>query len=249
MFDSDFFNGFPQQPSSFIDDAGNEASYEFPSFYEASRGMTGIFTCSWTKARALMPSARLLPVPAGLGKALLAVGAFEYLNPKGMAPYNEIMFGFPVAHIKAGLPVPRIGVFMGRLIVDQLENVQRGKHLWGMQKSMGEFDFRDEDDMRVCEVKRNGRMAIRFEAPKTGRSRKFKECRFLVTQKDDRLLRARSCMSGRKVDKNGRGALTFGADPFSVELESLGASISPLRTSYMPNYEQVLCLASESEPI
>ena len=50
MYDNSFFKKFPQQPSSFIDDAGEERRYDFPSLYDGSRGMLGIFKCNYIKA-------------------------------------------------------------------------------------------------------------------------------------------------------------------------------------------------------
>jgi len=246
MFDSPFFQKFPQQPSCFIDDQGIEKRYVFPSFYEGSRGMTGFFSCSLSKAALALPSPRLLPVPAGFGKALLVVGAFEYNNPQGMDPYREILFGLAVAQLKPGSLIPKPGLFIKRLIVDVPENVQRGKHLWGMDKSMGEFKFFDEDEMRVCEVSRNGRPALKLSLPRTGRSRRFEECNTLVTLKDGKVLRSRSCMSGRKITAHCRGHIKLGADPFAVELDALGISLAPLWSRYLPNADIAMCLPSES---
>ncbi len=245
MFENAFFKKFPQQPSSFVNDDGDEVVYEFPSLYEGGRGMMGMYTCSWSKARALLPSCSLIPAPGGIGRALVVVGAFEYLNPKGMGPYNELLFGLPTLSLRKN----PVGLSMQQLIVDVPENIQRGKHLWGMNKSMGEFEFGDDGDFRYCEVSRNGRRVLRFEVPRKGRSRRFEDCMTLVTQKDGQLLRSRSCMSGRRLDTRKGASLLFGADPFAAELQGLEISDSPLKASFISPLDNALSLPLEAEAI
>jgi hypothetical protein len=162
MFDREFFAKMPQAWSSFVNDDGQEMRYLFPTYYDSCRGMMAIYTCSWAKARALLPSPRLMPVPAGLGRALVAIAAFEYLNVKSVDPYNEVLYGFPVVQWRRG-KLPSSGLAVSELIVDKPENVQRGKHVWGMHKTLAELRFDDEDGRRVCEVHRNDRRALRFE--------------------------------------------------------------------------------------
>lgn len=249
MFDSPFFKKFPQQWSSFISDDGEEMKYEFPTFYDGSRGMMGIFGCSFGKAKSLLPAGSLAPVPSGIGRAVVVVAAFEYLNPKGMAPYNEILFGIPCVGLKPGSALPMSGFSVQQLIVDVPENIQRGKHVWGMNKSMGEFKFFDEGNMRVCEVFRNNRRALRFEVVRKGRSRTFEECRTLLTEKDGRLLGSRSCASGRRVDTRAGASLILGADPFCAELESLDIADLPIKASFISNYAAAVSLPSESAAI
>jgi Acetoacetate decarboxylase (ADC) len=248
MFNSPFFQKFPQAPSTFMDDDGNEKTYQFPTFYAGSRGMMGMFTCSLGQAIAELPGKMMIPVPTGMGRAAVVVAAFEYNNPQGMDAYNEILYGIPVIYLAKGKCVPALGLVMKSLIVDQPDNIQRGKHLWGMNKSLGEINFLDSGDMRVCEVTRNGRLAIRMEVPKKGNSRKFEDCRTIISVKDGNMLRTRSCSCGRKVVSKG-GSLEFGQDPFSVELESLQIGDSAFNTSFMPNFEQTLALAAERESL
>ncbi len=244
MFDNAFFKKFPQAESSFIDDEGSEKKYLFPTFYEGSRAMMAAFTCSWKKAQAQLPKG-CYPTPGGLGKAVAIVSAFEYNNVQGMDPYNEILFGFPVVQVPAGSLVPKSGFYVARLVVDQPDNVQRGKHLWGMSKSLGEFKFYDRDGSRVCELWRNGRMGLKFEVPRQGRSRTFEECRYLISVKGGEILRSRSCMSGRRIEARNGGNITLGADPMAAELKGLGVASEPIFTRYMPNMNQTLNLASE----
>ncbi len=248
MYESPFFKKFPQRESSFVDDKDIERRYLFPSFYESSRAMTLLLPCSYGKAKSILPSKKLFPLPAGVGKALAVVAAFEYLNPQGMEPYNEVLFGIPVLHRFSGSALPVAGLAVQKLIVDRPENIQRGKHLWGMDKSLGDFRFFDAGDFRVCEVFRNGRRTIRIEVPRKGKSRRFEQSGRLITGKNGSLLRSRSAMSGRKMDHRGGGAL-LGADPFAVEIESLNVSLKPLFSVYFPVVDQVLDLPSESEPI
>jgi len=249
MFDDLFFKQFPQNPSSFIDDGGQQRNYDFPSLYDSCRGMMGIFTCSWKKAQDLLPACSLIAAPGGIGRALVAVGAFEYLNPKGMDPYNEVLFGIPALLIRPGLKTPVLGISVQQLIVDQPENVQRGKHLWGMNKSLGDLGFFDHGDLRVCEVHRNGRRALRFEVPKKGVGRTYQESRTLFSVKDGQLLSSRTSQAGRKVDSRSGAALIHGADPFSAELRSLEIADAPLRASCLVSYRQAMSLPLELQPI
>ena len=248
MFDSPFFQKFPQTKSSFTNDDGNEVTYQFPTLYAGSRGMMAMFRCSLGKAMEALPGKVMVPVPVGIGKAAVVVGAFEYNNPQGMDAYKEILYGIPVIYLAKGKCVPSVGFVMKSLIVDQPENIQRGKHLWGMNKSLGEINFCDSGDMRVCEVTRNGRSAIQFEVPKKGMSKKFEDCRTIISVKDNNMLRTKSCSCGRKVVSKG-GSLELGQDPFAIELEALEISPSAFNTSFMPNFEQTLALASERESL
>ncbi|MFO8057336.1 MAG: acetoacetate decarboxylase family protein [bacterium] len=248
MYEGPFFSRFPQNECSFTDDQGVERRYLFPSFYESSRGMSLLMQCSWSKARSILPSRKLFPVPAGIGKALVVVAAFEYLHPQGMDPYNEVLFAVPVLHRLAGTAFPVVGLAVNKLIVDKQENVQRGKHLWGMDKSMGEFRFFDVGDYRVCEVFRNGRRAIRLEVPAKGKSRRFEQSRYLITCKDGNILRSRQAMSGRKMEHRKQGGLIPGADPFAVEIESLNVSPLPAVSAFYPVVDQTLSLPLESDP-
>jgi|GEM_PF-5152116 len=249
MYESPFFKKFPQQESSFVDDNGIERRYRFPSFYESSRAMNLIIPCSYGKARSILPSKKLFPVPVGIGKALAVVAAFEYLNPQGMDPYQEVLFGIPVLHRLTGSALPLPGLYVHKLIVDKEENVQRGKHLWGMDKSMGEFRFFDAGDYRVCEVERNGRRTIRIEVPRKGKSRQFEESRRLITVKDGNLLRSKTAMSGRKIDHRNEGGVLLGADPFAVEIDSLNISARPMTANYYPAVDQTMGLPMESESL
>jgi hypothetical protein len=248
MSDRAFFGGFPRMASSFVDDDGVERKYQFPTFYEDSRGLQLIHSCSYEKARAALPGKRLWPVPVGLGRAAVAVAAFEYLTPVGIDPYQEVLMALPVIARRRG-KLPGLALFVKRLIVDKAENVQRGKHIWGMDKSLGEFKFFDDGERRVCEVHRNGRRALRLEAPLTGRSRSFTERRTLVTAKDGSLLLSRSSMTGRRIDRQGQGGLVLGADAFAAELESLGVSPRPLASRLILRADHAMSLPLESEPL
>ena len=248
MFDSPFFARFPQHPSSFVDDDGERREYQFPSFYAGSRAMMLIYACSFEKARAALPEKRLLPVPAGFGKAAAMVAAFEFNHPQGLDPYLEVMFGIP-ALVRRPARLPAFGIFVKRLIVNRPENVQRGRHLWGMDKRLGELEFFDQGDFRVCEVHRYGRRALRLEVPRTGKGRQVDETRWLVTEKDGHLLLSQSALSGRKIERRGEGSLIAGPDPFAVEIESLALSRRPLFCRYFPALEQAMSLPAESIPL
>ena len=249
MFDNAFFAKFPQSRHTFVDDNGEERTYEFPTFYQGTRGMVSFYSCSWAKAAASLPSGRLIPVPAGFGKALLTVGCFEYLNPKGMGPYNEVLFAIPAIHIKKQAGLPDFGLFIKRLIVDVEENVQRGKHIWGMDKSMGEIQFFEESGMRVCEVHRNGREGLRIEAPQEGPSARFTRDGKIFTEKDGKLLTARSAMSGRRKITRGKAKISLLADPFAAELDSMELSERPLRTEFYSSVDHIMGLPQDSEPL
>lgn len=246
LFDNAFFRKTPQFKTSFTDDAGEERSYLFPTFYAGTRAILGIFTCDYAKAKAWLP-ARLSPVPAGIGRAVIAVGCFEYLNVKSVDPYNEVLFGVPVLQKRSGCLLPAYGMFVRRLLVDKPENVQRGKHIWGMDKSLAEIKFFDEADNRVCEAWRNDRRAVRFEVPRTGRTRPSSESRYVVTEKDGRILRSYSTGQGKAVTNLRRGRITLSADPFGVELESLGIGSVPLVAKFVPSIDQAVSLPREAD--
>ena len=248
MYDSPFFRKFPQTRASFVDDHGNELSYLFPTFIAGARGMMGFFTCSLSKAAEALPGRRLVPIPLA-HRGLVAVGAFEYNFVQGMEPYREVLFGIPALHLRKGAILPQMGIHIKRLIVDRPENVQRGRHLWGMDKSLGEMDFFDRGADRVCEVRRNGRMALRLVIPSKGRSRKFESCNTLITEKQGLILHSRSCMAGRRVDNLDQGKMELGADPFAAELDSLGVGSAPLLARFLPNLEMAMALPGQSEEI
>jgi len=90
---------------------------------------------------------------------------------------------------------------------------------------------------------------LRFEVPRTGRSRVVREQRYLITEKDGRLLRAFSAGLGRKIEHHRQGRLILGADPFAVELEALGISSVPLICRFLPSIDQAVGLPRESDPL
>jgi len=184
LFKDPFYSRFKLRPGKLRLDEETTKTYQFPTFYGDVTTAIAIFTCSYKKAKELMPHAKIKPVTLMPGKALVIFSCYEYKNVLGIPGYNEIAMTIPVmVDPKVNIPIlpmvmdnvfKKFGYYVFSMPVTSYENQLRGLGFWGLPKVVEDIDIFEENKECVT-VARDGNGSKYFElrVPMGGKTTEF----------------------------------------------------------------------------
>ncbi len=219
------------------------------------------FPLSLGSARDLLPSGKLHPILVLPGMTLLQIGAFEYREIRGVAPYNELSISIPVQYEPVanypGMPIihfpffapekySRLGVYVHRLPVTTQEGYTFGVDIWGFPKSVTEISFEETAKHRRCTLRSSGRDSVMLEVRKMS-TRHRKIGYHCYTVKDRKLVRTPVQTEGDYGISRIPGGARYelGSGPLADELRYLEMGSVALHRVYAPRLKSSLHAASE----
>lgn len=185
-FNDEFFQRFnlklSENPLQLTDDIAKH--YRFPTFYADASCSMAIFHCDYEAAKALMPDSSMEPVKMTKGRALVIFSCYEYRNVLNVAPYNEIAMTIPVI-TDGGMNIPVLSMLLGdkqqkfgyyvfHMPVTSLENLLRGRKIWGLPKDVERIDIsHNEQYSNTAAYDGGDEPYIQLQIPMKGASQSF----------------------------------------------------------------------------
>ena len=186
-------------------------SVELPVLYFRDDSFVSVFTVDAEKARRLMPSRNLHPVPATPGRALLVVAAYDYLETSA-EPYGEVAITLPVVHGRR--PPPFLPLVLsswagfGHLVLHLPVTARRerdvGRALWGYAKFVADMAFENTPEWYQCRLSEAEEHVLTLRVAKRGVTRVDRRPLVTYSVKDRALLRA--TMSQTAIMRTALGA-------------------------------------------
>ena len=226
--------------------------FEVPVLYFRDDSFEAVFTADLQKLRAMMPSDRLQPVPAGSGRGLLGVGAFDYLQTS-VQPYGEIGVVVPVVYGARPPPPllpalldatwPTYGLLVLHLPVTRQLSCDGGRMVWGYTKFVSDMHFQNTPELQEVRLEEGGEHILTLRVTKRGLA--IPDRRPIVTYsvKDGALLR--TTIPQRAITRLALGAggssLVLGdRHPVAQSIRALDVDTRPLFTRYFLERSAIL---------
>jgi hypothetical protein len=222
--------------------------YRFPIKYYDHTRMSAVFAMPASGARELLPSAKLRPIEAQPGVALIDMSAYEYHDIDGLAPYNEFAISVPVLYDNGDAGFP--GIYIVDLPVTTEESMLGGIELWGFPKFLAEIQFEDTSELRRCIVRAEGKHIVTVEVKKTtAEPQSMEGCMYSI--KGNQIIRTPLACSGEWASSRVPGAAScvLGDHPVAEKLRKLGLGTAVIESTYAPRQRFLLELPGERLPM
>ena len=127
------------------------SEFELPILYFRDDVFTAFFSANLKKVKDVLPTTDLKPVTLTTGKAMVVVGAFNYIDTS-IGPYGEIVVGIPVVWKTKSIPIfsgllekyyPGFGIFVLHLPVTKKEAMEAGRGVWNYPKFVSDMYFKN----------------------------------------------------------------------------------------------------------
>lgn len=236
--DQNFFNG--TRPGKWA--IHGAAEFELPILYFRDDFFALYFSADAKKVRNLIPSGNLHPVLLPTGKAVVAVGAFNYLETS-IGPYGEVIVGIPLVYGKKPMPVapallessyPGFGVLVAHLPVTKQTARDAGRGEWGYTKFITEMNFTITPEMMECRMSEKGRHILTLGVARRGFYKTDQKPIVTYSVKDRKLIRTAIPQKGafRQSLRPAGSYLELGSHSVSDSIRDLGLSKKPIISKY-----------------
>jgi hypothetical protein len=226
------------------------ASFELPILYFRDDFFALYFSADARKVSLLVPSDNLHPVLLPNKKAVVAVGAFNYLETS-IGPYGEVIVGVPVVYGKEPVPLlpamlesryPGFGVLVLHLPVTTKTARDAGRGEWGYTKFVADMRFSITPEFQECEMSENGESILTLRVARKGFFMKDRKPIHSYSVKEGRLIRTTIPQKGafRQALRPGGSFLRLGRHPVSEAIRNMGLSERPLLSKYYVERAAVL---------
>jgi hypothetical protein len=233
---------------------------ELPVLYYRDDFFILYFTANIKKVIEILPSPNLYPVMMPSGKAIIGVGAFNYIETT-IGSYGEVPVVIPVVYGKKTLaftgfiPVlmeswyPGFGLLVMHLPVTGLLARDGGRQGWGYTKFMADMHFIINSDYLECQMHEEDRHILDLRVLKKGIL--MKETRPIITYSvlDNNLIKTIIPQKSiKRVALRTKGSfLKLGNHPIAESVKALGISSKPFMSAYFPERSVILPLGNVVE--
>lgn len=200
-----------------------------------------------------MPSNNLYPVTMFNKKAVVAVGAFNYINTT-LGPYGEVFISIPVIYGKKPSPFsgiiiafiesryPGFGVLIQHLPVTNKLARDVGREEWGFTKFIADMNFTITPEYMECRMHEESQHILDVRIARKGFYLNDEKPYVLFSVKNRKLLKTIvPHKSLKRVSLNVKGSfLNLGEHPMAQSVKELGISSKPFMASYYPEHASIL---------
>ncbi len=220
-----------------------EETYELPILYFRDDLFLLFYTADFNKVKALMPSDKLHPVRLPKGRALVGVGAFNYIDTS-IGPYGEVGMIIPTVHAASPpldiLPAlmearyPGFGMLVLHLPVTTMAARDGGRGLWGYTKFVADMDFKNTPEFMECRLSEKNDHILTLRVEKKGMVLKDKKPMITYSVKDNNLIQTiiPQKSSFRLALAPDGSSLELGDHPAASTIANLGLGRKPLISRY-----------------
>ena len=235
----------------------NEQAIELPILYYRDDFFALYFTADMRKVIEMLPSANLHPVMMPNGRAILGVGAFNYMDTT-IGSYGEVPIVIPVVHKRKTSPYtgmlpafmeswfPGFGLLVMHLPVTGILARDGGRQGWGYTKFIADMHFVIHSNYLECQMHEEDRHILDLRVSRKGLP--MRETRPIITYsvRDNNLIKTIIPQKGiKRVAIHSKGSfLKWGDHPVAEALKALGISKKPFMSVYFLERSAILPLGT-----
>jgi len=237
-----------------------KATFDLPILYHRDDAFALYFTAKYEKVKAAMPSDKLHPVILPGKKAVVAIGAFNYIDTS-IGPYGEVAVALPavfekkITSFNGILPAimesgyPGFGVVIMHLPVTRVEARDAGRGEWGYTKFIADMHFSISPEYLECRLLEGDGHILDMRVERKGFYLKDKKPLTTFSVKNGDLIKT---IIPQKAAKRvslitGGSRLKLGDHPVAESIRSLGISSRPFMSVYYPERAAILPSGTVSE--
>jgi len=235
-----------------------EAAFDLPILYFRDDCFGLFYAADEDRARRLMPSGRLHPVRLGLGRTLVGVIAFNYIDTS-IGPYGEVAVVVPVVHSSRPPPpllpavlqsgYPGFGMVVLHLPVTGTLPRDAGRGQWGYPKFVADMHFTIAPEYLECRMTEEEAHVLTLRVARQGLLLRDASPLVTYTVRDGALVK--TLIPSRGIRREGsfpQGCkLELGDHPVADTLRQLELSRRPLMSRYYPERSAILPAGDEVE--
>ncbi len=217
-------------------------TYDLPILYFRDDFFMLIYTADLKKVRNVMPTDSLFPVTLPGGRAVVGIGAFNYIDTS-ISAYGEIPVAIPVVHKKKPAPLwpllressyPGFGYLVMHLPVTSLRARDGGRGIWGYTKFTSDMHFTITPEYYECEHSEKGKHIMTIRVEKRGFVRRDERPMVTYSVKDGNLIKTtipQKAVFAERLWPRG-SFVKFGNHDVARSITALGLSNEPLMSRY-----------------
>lgn len=230
-----------------------ELTFELPILYFRNDFFWLAFTANANKVRSIMPSNNLYPVTIPNRKAVVAVGAFNYID-NTIGAYGEVFVAIPVIYGRKPSPFagiitafvesryPGFGVLIQHLPVTNKLARDIGRKEWGFTKFIADMHFTITPEYMECRMHEDNQHILDVRIARKGFHLKDEKPFVLFSVKGAKLIKTViPHKSLRRMSLNVKGSfLNLGEHPMAQSVKDLEISSKPFMAAYYPEHAGIL---------
>lgn len=230
-----------------------KATFDLPILYHRDDAFALYFTANYEKVKAVMPSDKLHPVILPGKKAVVVIGAFNYIDTS-IGTYGEVAVALPavfdkkITSFNGILPAlmesgyPGFGVVIMHLPVTRVEAKDAGRGEWGYTKFIADMYFSISPEYMECRLLEGDRDILDMRVKRKGFYLRDKKPLTTFSVKDGDLIKTViPQIAAKRVSlMTGGSRLKLGDHPVAESIRSLGISSRPFMSVYYPERAAIL---------
>lgn len=230
-----------------------KATFDLPILYHRDDAFALYFTANYEKVKGVMPSDRLHPVVLPGKRAVVVIGAFNYIDTS-IGSYGEVAVALPAVFDKKTtsfsglLPAlresgyPGFGVVIMHLPVTRVEARDAGRGQWGYTKFIASMHFSITPEYMECRLLEGDGHILDMRVERKGFYLRDKKPLTTYSVKVGDLIKTviPQMASKRVALMPGGSHLKLGQHPVAESIRSLGISARPFMSAYYPERAAIL---------
>ncbi len=233
-----FFDG----ASPAVEVSAGSATFSLPIRYYRDDTFLLAFSADLDGVRAQMPSNRLHPVVVGRDRALIIIGAFNYIDTS-IGPYGEVAVVAPAVYGKRPLPLlpalregayPGFGLLVLHLPVTSRVARDAGRGQWGYTKFVADMEFEHTPEHLSCALSEGEQHILTLRVARGGWFGRDRRPLCTYSVKDGDLIKTTIPQQGsfRWRPRCRDSSLSLGDHPVARFLRDLDLSPEPVLKRY-----------------
>ncbi len=230
-----------------------KASFELPILYLRDDFFSLYFTADIRKVRSILPSDRLHPVTMPNGRAVVVIGAYNYIDTT-IGPYGEVPVAIPVLYDRKHLPLtglvpalrqanyPGFAVLVMHLPVTKIEARDAGRGEWGYTKFIADMRFDITPELLQCSMAEGNEHILDLRVMRRGFHVRDDKPLVTLSVKERKLIRTVIPQKGMmRVSLATKGSFVkFGTHAMARSIQALDISERPFMASFYTERAAIL---------
>lgn len=243
-----------------------EEAIDMPILYFRDDYFALYFSADYDKVKSSMPTDQLYPVMLPNGRAIVALGAFNYIDTT-IGPYGEFAVGVPAVYGKQTtassgiLPLlmesnySGFGVVVLHLPVTNKKARDGGRTVWGYTKFIADMHFTVCPEYMQCRLLEGETHILDLHMRRKGIYMRDRKPLTTYTVKDRQLIKTVVPQTGTKRFSLlvGGSYVRLGSHPMAESIKALDLSPKPFMSVYYPERAAILpagqVIASDVAPM
>ncbi|MFW6415215.1 MAG: acetoacetate decarboxylase family protein [Thermodesulfobacteriota bacterium] len=218
------------------------ANFDLPILYFRDDFFALFFSADKKKIEQQLPSENLHPVLLPNQRAMVVVGAFNYIDTS-IGPYGEMLVGIPLVYGKKPIPIapalmesryPGFGIQVAHLPVTAQTARDAGRGEWGYAKFIAEMDFSITPEYLECRMFEKDEHILSLRVARQGFFKRDKKPISTFSVKDGKLIKTTIPQEGsyRQSIRPQGSHLQLGSHPVANSVREMDLSEKPVISRY-----------------